>query len=882
VTPRAPSLALAALVLFLAAPRTPAAEELAEARHRFLSTRDVAALQAAFAGSAPREPDAVTDARLVGLASLPDAEVAATGGTGYAAVPDVVTALRRLDPTEAEGALTRVRQQARVFELDGWLGALLAARRGRDADAEQTLRSLGASPAPAEEAAFRLALVGAALPEDDRLLLAGTAREALLAAATDGDLAAAEGIGRRLAGLDPGFGAEAIGLAAFAWTRAGRPERGATLFEGAESRWVTPDASALLAHAAWAWRRGRRAEASRLVGDRDMPAGLAPIAQALVRGGGSPSSPVPDGPVHLPPDRRVPALVAELASDLGVATTPAEVDARAVALDRQSDELGFVKRFLEERGLAVRCSAGTDAGLAGALERGYAAFLLHLEAPRDGFEWTWRLVRARDAETGLWIAETANLGDPGLLAPNLPRESLMLLVAPAKDADGLDAVVSDAEKRLGTVLLDAISDADAGHLRAGANRIRSAYEGTPPYVAAVAAAWLLYQRYVETQPNSPANQDRVAIAECRDLLQPLLGAGGLCAFVPYGYGTATLLAPGTREPGKEAAAALDRARDLAPASAQVALAGSDAHIIAGDRDVAFRAIERARRLDPLDVRALFKRALMRDALGDTERARADLLRVFDRRPDWVRGAMALTLLELNAGLPREALAHLDRLVAAVPEVGQEEAVRHQRGRAEAMLLQRASSADEVEPLLASSLPQTRRLIAFALARWETNESEALMRRLLHDENEGVRGTALKVYMRPWLRARVEQDTALGRTIQDLLHTDESELVRGAAAGLLGLVEATWAGRELASALIGNRRDDSPYVRAEVANALTRHDGPLARKSLVAALDDPDADVRRAAIDALFRVAATYRGYDPDASAEARAEAVARWRAWAER
>jgi hypothetical protein len=48
---------------------------------------------------------------------------------------------------------------------------------------------------------------------------------------------------------------------------------------------------------------------------------------------------------------------------------------------------------------------------------------------------------------------------------------------------------------------------------------------------------------------------------------------------------------------------------------------------------------------------------------------------------------------------------------------------------------------------------------------------------------------------------------------------------------------------------------------------------------VTALADEDASVRRAAVDALFRLASTDHGYDPDAPADRRAEACDRWEAW---
>jgi HEAT repeat protein len=61
---------------------------------------------------------------------------------------------------------------------------------------------------------------------------------------------------------------------------------------------------------------------------------------------------------------------------------------------------------------------------------------------------------------------------------------------------------------------------------------------------------------------------------------------------------------------------------------------------------------------------------------------------------------------------------------------------------------------------------------------------------------------------------------------------------------------------------------------------TREDA-AAYGALVAALEDPAASVRRAAIDALFSIAATTRGFEPKDPPEKRAEALVRWRTWLE-
>ena len=84
---------------------------------------------------------------------------------------------------------------------------------------------------------------------------------------------------------------------------------------------------------------------------------------------------------------------------------------------------------------------------------------------------------------------------------------------------------------------------------------------------------------------------------------------------------------------------------------------------------------------------------------------------------------------------------------------------------------------------------------------------------------------------------------------------------------------------MAAALVGPKKDAVPYVRAEAATALVRHDSAYVRAVLVQALEDEDPMVRRAAINALFRIAYTYHGFDPEGDEESRKAAVDRWKLW---
>ncbi len=134
-------------------------------------------------------------------------------------------------------------------------------------------------------------------------------------------------------------------------------------------------------------------------------------------------------------------------------------------------------------------------------------------------------------------------------------------------------------------------------------------------------------------------------------------------------------------------------------------------------------------------------------------------------------------------------------------------------------------------------------------------------------------------MRPWLRSEVQRDESLGAMVVGHLQKDESEVVRGAAAGLLGLIAEPYAVEALASALVGSAADRDPYPRSEAARALGRQGGALANASLVDGLADADSDVRTVVIETLYKIAGTYHGYDPTGPEEERNRAMERWRRW---
>jgi HEAT repeat protein len=287
----------------------------------------------------------------------------------------------------------------------------------------------------------------------------------------------------------------------------------------------------------------------------------------------------------------------------------------------------------------------------------------------------------------------------------------------------------------------------------------------------------------------------------------------------------------------------------------------------------------SRVLEPTDTTALYHRGHRRALGGDVGGARGDLRRAFDRDASSHEVALELAWLENTRKDARAALEVIHRFLERVPEAASDEDVTQARFQAESRLVEAASSIEDLETLVSSPLPETRRRVVYALARLESPDVIGVLRRLLDDPNAAVRGTALKVYMRPWLRTEVQRDEALGTTVAHLLANDPSDVVRGAAAGLLGLIPAPYAVGALVEAMVGDGLDAAPYPRSEAARALGRQGGARASSALVQGLLDPDPDVRTVVVETLYKIAGTYHGYDPRGDEGERAKAVERWRQW---
>ncbi len=875
---RVGALALLAAVTLLSGPAARAAPDadLENARRAFLGVRDATRLADALTRSPPDGPSAVVDAVLAELATTPEARPEGLAGDGYAALPSLVGALRALDLASADRALERLARGPAPAGLVPWSRALLAARHGEDQEAADLVAG-DVDPVLLDlESSFRFALFGASLPVDDRLLLGAVAREALEGLAAKDDLAGVRRVAGRVAAFDRDVGARALSEAASAFRRAGRPADALALLSGPESACVDP-AGTSVERAVSAWRAGRLAEAraaSSAVSARPEGVWLSDALGALADGQRPPS--IVPAPVSADPRRRSAILLARLASTLGVATRAEEVEARALALSARADDPGFSVRFLQERGLDASLAAGGEAAVRAAAH-GLPCLLWRIVLSGDRLVEAPVLVRAEDRALAGWWVEPLDLRQPDLLPLAATTRGRVLVAVPHASGIPIASLVPDDEAALGRRLEEAVELARSDSPRAGAERLLARSSAPLEPVAALYAGWMFYEAFHATEDGEPIRRDAEALYEAGRLLEPIRTLPPPDAFVELAVARSRL-ADGDV---KQAALGLDRAQAAAPESAWIALWRFKVLYDAlSEPGPALEAIDLARRLDPLDVTVLYLRGRTQHERGELDLARRDLLRAFDRRPEWVGVALELVGIEIHAGRPRQALADLETLARHAPSAAAEEAVGEARREAESMLVQRASTPAELAALRQSPEPETRRRVAFALARFENDAAESALRALLADPAEAVRVTALRVYMRPWLRERVEADPALAKEVRDLLHGDASEAVRGAAAGLVSLLRVPWAAKELASALAGDARDAAPYPRSEAASALVRLDGPEARGALVEALDDDALTVRRAAIEALFRLASTYRGYDPEAPAEDRAPAVARWRAWA--
>jgi tetratricopeptide (TPR) repeat protein len=832
------------------------------ARQRFLASRDPEALLAA---RPPVTADPVWDLVLMAAGRAPASQPA--DAQGRAALPAVVLALRRLDLDGAEQAVQRADRGDRSGLPAAWVHALVLLRRGDDAGA---VGRLLAPPLFAwDRDAFGLALLGVALQQDDRRMLAAGARAALLRAAARGRQEALVATAEAAAAVDRAEAPRALVLALRALRRSGRAEQARGLLAFAARVGVDVKRPAVALEAALlAWEAGDvQGMTERLAGPATP--GAQGVYLALRHAGRRPRLPAPERPWrHARGATAAAAVAAHLASRLGVPTAPAEIEAWGRQQGRDLGLAGALRAALEARGLRVVEAAGDPAAADAALDAGLPFVWLRLARDDGGYREAPALVRGEDRRAGLWILDEPDLARVDLALRAQARKSRLLLAAPPDRAGALAAVVASPAARTGARIGRALERLDAGDGEAAATLLAAPAPGASGTVQSLYRGYVLWRRAV-------AARDDGLLAQAQKALDVSRRTPPLTPFEAYARGEA-LVARGDL-PG--ALAAFDQTARLEGVGVGLQLARFAAHMAAGAPRKALDAVEQAVRLDPLDVRALFHRGTTRAALEDRWAGRADLQRALERRPSSVAVAVALAQMEVHDGHAGTALDVLREVVRRNPGLRSDATLSAARRAAELELIAHAETVEALRPVLRSPEVETRRRLAFALAErsGEGDAAESLLRTLLRDPDAGVRATTLRVYQRGWLRRRIEQDAVLGRHIAQLLAEDASADVRKVAAALLARVRGPRALHALAAALAGGSADADAGVRAAAARALALHPDPDAETALVGGLEDADAGVRRDAIDSLFQLEATRLDFDPDATAAARAAAVAAWR-----
>ncbi len=292
----------------VAPPRARADDDAARAR--FVVDRDAKALLARLAAS----PDAGDRAwlPLARLAAEPAARAAADDPSALARVVD---ALRVLD-------LARARAGVPALATEGvagaWVEALVAGRGGQDEAA--TRRLLDAGVPDVARDAFALALLSAALPRDDRDLLAGLVRGALVRAGAGGRLDPVARLAAASAAFDPAAGPRALVLGARILRRGGVEREAAALLDRADAT-----APRSRSNARWRpWRRGDGAAARASVAAVRPPAPWGWAFDALRRATTAPS--VVPAPALTVSDGVADADAAALARALAVLGAPQRAD----------------------------------------------------------------------------------------------------------------------------------------------------------------------------------------------------------------------------------------------------------------------------------------------------------------------------------------------------------------------------------------------------------------------------------------------------------------------------------------------------------------------------------------------------------------------------
>lgn len=828
---------------------------------RYWLDRDAKGLAAALTGSVdPSDREAIALCMRVA-----DPSGRALAGGADTPLVRAVDALRRADPGAAaslasEEAATGAGPGVRAT----FLLALAMARQGRD---EQALARLIGGPAfvLARDGTW-LALVFAALPEDDRDLAGGLIRAAITRAGAAGRADLVTALAEASVAIHAEDGALAIVAGARVLRRTGRPADALALLDGAAAGRAGRGVPAFaMERAILAWRRNEAAVARAQVAGADT--GPWPWARtAFARAGACcaviPAPPLP--PVEGGDDLDALAIARALAT-LGIAVRPEDVTTRAAASSTTPADPAFVRRYLDAFRVARLETAGDPATVEAALSKGLP--VLVWRPRRDGERFVDRavLVRGHDVATGLLVADEP---DPRRLDvfPSLALRKARAIVLAGKGREHeLDAWKGDVATRRGAFVMDGLARLFGAQPVAAAaafaarpagledDPVLDHYAGYAIYApafaahdpAGLAAASALLRRASSTAPITSLERLMRAEASLGGEIEPALAE----------------LAEAEREEG--AAAWIELTRFVIFES--------------GHRHAdALAALDRARRLDPLDVRTLYFRAGTRRLLGDGPGGKADLVRVLERRPDHVPAAEDLASTFVDEGAPERALAVVRALVAADPAAASTRRVHQLRQRVEARLVRRARSADDLLELATSPEPDVRAEVAWTASSFETDAAERLLRGFLVDEDESVRRRAATAYQRPSLCDRASRDPALRATLASRLAADPAAGVRESLARALFRVDAPDAAAALAARLSGPGADPAVGVRVTIAELFSTRDAQAARGALVLALSDAESTVRAAAIGSLRRLTGTSLGFEPDDPPERRAAAIAEW------
>ena len=843
-------------------------EDLA-ARQRFLADADAPALAKALAES----PDAADRAALALARLAADPQVRIARGDEVYPLAAAVDALRVLDLARARAALDAAGSASPVPLA--WLQALVDARTGHDEVALQRLLAVGAPAAPGL-GAFDLALLGAALPRDDRELLCGVARAAVLRACATGRTDRVQALAEDAARLDPRVGGRGLVIAARGLRRAGRTAEAQALLAGAPALRAAAVSAATrddfrLESALIAWRQGDAAGA-RAACQGARPDSVWAWGHLALRAAGKPPAVVPAAPQPLADagtDADAAAL-ARFATVLGVPTRAEEVAARAAPGGGTAADPAFQRAFLAALALPTLEVAGDAALLRDALDRGLAVLFFRPRRRVDRFVDHPVVLRGHDRDTDLCVADEPD-GDVIDVVPGAWLSKGRAIVgAPASRAAELAAWRAAPAARLGVAIADLLTAAASPRAEAALNafaRRAPEFLGLPAFdlYLGCAAYW------AALAANDPARRAVAgAVLRRSAAVEPALA---MERFVRVMEGSGSTDAADTQ------------AMDLSEAAR---LEGLAAYLEAGRFEIYKRArrqaealecIQAARTLDPFDERTLYARGSTRRLTGDAPGARADLVRLLDRRPEYLDAAEELVNLHLDAGQLERALAVVQALVAASPRGAEGRRVHVLRQRIELRLVRQSRAAGDLVALAKSPEADTRKEVAWAAASFESPEAEALLKSLLLDPDEGVRRKAAQAFQRPWLVDRLSEDAGVLGLVVALLGKDPAPAVREAAAQALGRVDTAPAEAALIGRLVGPQRDPEAGVRVAVCEALSGRDSAGSKRAFVSALADEDAGVRSSALHALQRLTSDARGFEPEGPPDRRAAALRAWEQW---